>query len=87
MKFILTVLGIVLLAMAGVYFSMPADQLPELLSGHEDGRDPLARQARHRLGCGGSGADRGKHVGGAQMIGEPTPTGIDGVAFPEERAK
>ena len=37
MKFILTVLGIVLLAMAGVYFLMPADQLPGFFPGHEDG--------------------------------------------------
>ena len=37
MKFILTVLGIVLLAVAGVYFLMPADQLPGFLPGHEAG--------------------------------------------------
>ena len=37
MKFILTVFGIVLLAMAGVYFLMPADQLPGFFPGHEDG--------------------------------------------------
>ena len=37
MKFILTVLGIVLLAMAGVYFLMPADQLPAFMPGHEAG--------------------------------------------------
>ena len=34
MKFILTVLGIVLLAIAGVYFLMPADQLPGFFPGH-----------------------------------------------------
>ena len=37
MKFILTVLGVVLLAVAGVYFLMPADQLPGFFPGHEDG--------------------------------------------------
>src|SRR6266576_691311 len=37
MKFILTVLGIVLLAVAGVYFLMPADQLPGFFPGHENG--------------------------------------------------
>jgi hypothetical protein len=37
MKLILTVLGIALLAMAGVYFLMPADQLPGFFPGHEDG--------------------------------------------------
>jgi hypothetical protein len=37
MKFILTVLGVVLLAIAGVYFMMPADQLPGYFPGHEEG--------------------------------------------------
>jgi uncharacterized protein DUF1232 len=37
MKIVLTVLGIVLLAMAGIYFLMPADQLPDFFPGHEAG--------------------------------------------------
>jgi len=37
MKLILTVLGVVLLVIAGVYFLVPADQLPGFFPGHEDG--------------------------------------------------
>jgi hypothetical protein len=37
MKLVLTVLGIVLLVVAAVYFVMPADQLPGFLPGHEAG--------------------------------------------------
>jgi hypothetical protein len=37
MKLILTVLGVVLLVIAGVYFLVPADQLPSFLPGHEAG--------------------------------------------------
>jgi drug/metabolite transporter (DMT)-like permease len=37
MKPILTVLGVVLLVIAGVYFVIPADQLPGFLPGHEAG--------------------------------------------------
>ncbi len=37
MKLILTVLGVVLLVIAGVYFLVPADQLPGFLPGHEAG--------------------------------------------------
>ena len=37
MKLILTVLGVVLLVIAGVYFVVPADQLPGFLPGHEAG--------------------------------------------------
>jgi drug/metabolite transporter (DMT)-like permease len=36
-KPILTVLGVVLLVIAGVYFVIPADQLPGFLPGHEAG--------------------------------------------------
>jgi hypothetical protein len=37
MKLILTVLGVVLLVVAAVYFLLPADQLPGFLPGHEAG--------------------------------------------------
>jgi hypothetical protein len=37
MKLILTLLGVVLLVVAAVYFLMPADQLPGFFPGHEAG--------------------------------------------------
>jgi len=37
MKLILIVLGVVLLVVAGVYFLVPADQLPGFFPGHEAG--------------------------------------------------
>ena len=37
MKLILTLLGVVLLVIAGVYFLMPADQLPGFFPGYEAG--------------------------------------------------
>ena len=37
MKLILTLLGVVLLVVAAVYFLLPADQLPGFLPGHEAG--------------------------------------------------
>lgn len=37
MKLILTVLGLALIAVAVVYFVMPADQLPGFFPGHETG--------------------------------------------------
>jgi uncharacterized membrane-anchored protein YitT (DUF2179 family) len=37
MKLILTVLGVVLLVVAAVYFLVPADQLPAFFPGHEAG--------------------------------------------------
>ena len=37
MKLVLTVLGVVLLVVAGVYFLLPADQLPGFFPGHEAG--------------------------------------------------
>jgi hypothetical protein len=37
MKLVLTVLGVILLIVAGVYFLVPADQLPGFFPGHEDG--------------------------------------------------
>jgi hypothetical protein len=37
MKLVLTVLGVILLIVAGMYFVVPADQLPGFFPGHEDG--------------------------------------------------
>jgi len=37
MKLILTLLGVVLLVVAAVYFLLPADLLPGFFPGHEDG--------------------------------------------------
>jgi hypothetical protein len=37
MKLILTLLGVVLLVVAAVYFLVPADQLPGFFPGHETG--------------------------------------------------
>jgi len=37
MKLVLTLLGVVLLVIAAVYFLLPADQLPGFFPGHETG--------------------------------------------------
>jgi hypothetical protein len=37
MKIMITLLGVVLLIVAGVYFLLPADQLPAFFPGHEAG--------------------------------------------------
>jgi len=37
MKLIVTLLGVILLVVAGVYFLIPADQLPGFFPGHEAG--------------------------------------------------
>jgi hypothetical protein len=37
MKLVLTLLGVVLLVIAAVYFLVPADQLPGFFPGHEAG--------------------------------------------------
>jgi rhodanese-related sulfurtransferase len=37
MKLVLTLLGVILLIIAAVYFFVPADQLPGFFPGHEDG--------------------------------------------------
>jgi hypothetical protein len=37
MKLVLTLLGVILLVVAAVYFLVPADQLPGFLPGHEAG--------------------------------------------------
>lgn len=37
MKLVLTLLGVVLLVIAAMYFLVPADQLPAFMPGHEAG--------------------------------------------------
>ena len=53
MKLVLIVLGLVLIVVAGVYFLLPADQLPSFFPGHVNG---LARMRyKHGLAAGGAG--------------------------------
>ncbi len=50
MKLVLTLLGVVLLVIAAVYFLVPADQLPGVFPGHEAG---VARvHAKHGIVAG-----------------------------------
>jgi hypothetical protein len=50
MKLVLTLLGVVLLIVAAVYFLVPADQLPNFFPGHETG---LARvRIKHGIASG-----------------------------------
>ena len=53
MKPVLTVLGIVLIIVAAVYFMMPADQLPGFFPGHEAGVDRI--HAKHGIVAGVAG--------------------------------
>jgi len=53
MKLVLTVLGVVLLVVAAVYFLVPADQLPGFLPGHEAGVTRV--HAKHGLVSGVAG--------------------------------
>ena len=41
MRLILSLVGVVLLVVAAVYFLMPADQLPTFFPGHEAGLDHI----------------------------------------------
>lgn len=53
MKAILTILGVVLIVAAAVYFLVPADSLPSFFPGHEAG---LARmRIKHGILSGGVG--------------------------------
>lgn len=53
MKAILTILGVVLIVVAAVYFLVPADSLPSFFPGHEAG---LARmRIKHGILSGGVG--------------------------------
>src|SRR3954470_17462825 len=62
MKLVLTLLGVVLLVVAAVYFLVPADQLPGFFPGHGGGRDPPARQAWCGRRCRRAGAAGGRHL-------------------------
>ena len=53
MKLVLSVLGIVLLVAAAVYFMMPADQLPGFFPGHEAGVTKV--HAKHGIVAGVAG--------------------------------
>ena len=53
MKLVLTLLGVVLLVIAAVYFLMPADQLPGFFPGHEAGVTRV--HAKHGIVAGVAG--------------------------------
>jgi uncharacterized membrane-anchored protein YitT (DUF2179 family) len=53
MKLILTLLGVVLLVVAAVYFLVPADQLPGFFPGHDAGLDRI--RGRHGVAAGVAG--------------------------------
>ena len=53
MKLVLTLLGVVLLVVAAVYFVLPADQLPGFFPGHEDGVTRM--RTRHGMVAGVAG--------------------------------
>ena len=50
MKLVLTLLGVVLLVIAAVYFLVPADQLPGFFPGHEAGLTRV--QTKHGIVSG-----------------------------------
>jgi hypothetical protein len=53
MKLILTLLGVVLLVIAAVYFLVPADQLPSFFPGHEAGVTHV--HTKHGIAAGVAG--------------------------------
>jgi uncharacterized membrane protein YkvA (DUF1232 family) len=53
MKLILTVFGVLLLSVAGIYFLMPADQLPGFFPGHSD--DITRLHTKHGIVAGVAG--------------------------------
>ena len=53
MKLVLSLLGVVLLVVAAVYFLIPADQLPSFLPGHEAGVTRV--HAKHGIVAGIAG--------------------------------
>ena len=56
MKLILTLLGVVLLVIAAVYFLVPADQLPGFFPGHETGVTGVTRvHVKHGIVSGVAG--------------------------------
>jgi hypothetical protein len=50
MKLVLTLIGVVLLVIAAVYFVIPADQLPGFFPGHEAGVDKV--HMKHGIAAG-----------------------------------
>jgi hypothetical protein len=53
MKLVVTLLGVVLLIVAAVYFLMPADQLPSFFPGHEAGVTRM--HTKHGIVAGAAG--------------------------------
>jgi len=53
MKLILTLLGLVLIVVAVVYFVMPADSLPSIMPGHETGM--MRMRTKHGIASGAVG--------------------------------
>jgi hypothetical protein len=53
MKLVLTLLGVVLLVVAAVYFVLPADQLPGFFPGHEAGVTRM--HTKHGIVAGAAG--------------------------------
>jgi hypothetical protein len=53
MKLVLTLLGVVLLIVAAVYFLVPADQLPGFFPGHQAGVTRV--HYKHGIVSGGAG--------------------------------
>ena len=53
MKAIVTILGVVLLIIAAMYFLMPADSLPSFFPGHETGL--MRIRTKHGMLSGGLG--------------------------------
>src|SRR6201986_696078 len=53
MKLILSLIGVVLLVVAAVYFLMPADQLPSFMPGHEAGVTRM--HTKHGIVAGAAG--------------------------------
>ena len=53
MKLVLSLLGVVLLVVAAVYFLMPADQLPGFMPGHEAGVTRV--HSKHGIVAGAAG--------------------------------
>jgi hypothetical protein len=53
MKLVLSLLGVVLLIVAAVYFLMPADQLPGFFPGHEAGVTVV--HTKHGIAAGVAG--------------------------------
>jgi hypothetical protein len=53
MKLVLTLLGVVLLVVAAVYFLLPSDQLPSFFPGYEAGVSRV--HAKHGIVAGAAG--------------------------------